>query len=102
MNTSTAATTTQKLRARRPSGNQLAYLSALEASPTPYAPRHGKAANWALVYGFADMVVRLNDGRQGPWLSFDQDDRIDIGISEILGAQLTDAGRTLLMGKPDV
>lgn len=74
------------------SRSQKAYLLACAASPEPYLPRHGSTANWALRHKYADTILRLNDGREGPWDSFDISDRTKVGIDVFLGERLTDLG----------
>jgi len=74
------------------SNPQRAYLAAVARSDEPYTPRHGRTANWALKHGYADTVVRLSDGREGPWRGFSMEDRVNAGIEEFLGQRLSEDG----------
>lgn len=76
---------------------QRVYLRAVAASTEPYYPRHGRTANWALRHGLVDTQVRLQDGRSGPWNSFDVDDRAATGIADMGGQVLTKHGRAILV-----
>jgi hypothetical protein len=78
--------------AERLSSSQRTYLLAVRASLEPYTARHGVTANWALRHNYTDTIVRLVDGREGPWDSFSVDDRVLTGIEEILGQRLTSFG----------
>lgn len=69
---------------------QRVYLHAVATADGPYEPRHGNTANWALRHGYVDAIVRLDDGRVGPWRSFGQD---PVGISSLLGQRLTPFGQ---------
>ncbi len=74
------------------SGSQRTYLLAVGSSVGGYLPRHGRTANWALRHGYADTLVKLNDGRQGLWHDFEAGDRMQVGVADIGGQLLTPLG----------
>lgn len=82
--------------ARSLSKAQVRYLRAVAASETPYEPRHGRTANWALRHNYTDSIVTLNDGRSGPWNDFPLDERMAVRIASIDGQRLTTFGRAIL------
>jgi hypothetical protein len=84
------------------SEGQRRYLIAVGDAGAPYEPRHGVTANWALRHNYVDSIVRLNDGREGPWDSFPLPERFDVGIDCFLGQALTEKGiavRAILKGE---
>lgn len=70
---------------------QREYLKAVAEAAEPYEPRHGPTANWAHRHGITQTIVRLGQ-RTGRWEDFTLAERLDPGIEEILGQELSPLG----------
>lgn len=78
---------------------QKRYILACGTSETPYEPRHGRTANWALRHGYAEMMWGVGE------VEMDWDSVVRSGAIEgaqALGCRLTPLGlevRTILQNK---